>query len=195
MQALAEITRAKVELLTRTSHSFVEAVAATAHLDQKALVCQDLLPREVDGFRKVSWELLCRRWGLHVMGDLHAEFFAIEVPSGWRLQPVAHDSLWSLILDEQGRERASVYYQANAAILYLHHRYNIFSHYLDPTDPTVRIISARDERRIFREFGRIYSDEILYFQEVHRVEMQAHDWFDSEYPGWRSPFAYWDLVP
>lgn len=198
-QAIAGLLRTKVEVLLSTSDDYVEQVEATAHLDQKVLVSNKRLPREIERTRFVTWPELCRRWGMRVYGAPDADYFAVEMPTDWNIQPVAQDSLWSLVLDARGRERASVYHQANvfdhSAIFYLLRRFNIFSHYLDPTDSTVRIISGRDERRIFREFGRVEPDDPRYFQEVPRIERQARAWFDQEYPGWREPFAYWELEP
>lgn len=196
---LAEVQRKTAEVLLSSAKDFRGQVEATAHLDRKVLVAGHLPPREVDSAQFVPWEQLCRCWGIKVVGSLSARYFAVELPFEWRLQPVAAGSLWSLILDEGGRERASVYYRPAhgeySALFYLNHRFNIFSHYLDPTDHTVRIISARDGQRIFHEFGRVAPTLTVaeYWMEVAMFEATAQNWFDQEYPGWRSPFAYWEL--
>lgn len=195
MHTLAEVTKTKMEVLFKAAPSFVEQVAATAHLDQKTVVARSILPRAIDSFELFSWETLCGRWRTRVVGSLASEFFVLEMPKGWTVEPLGYDSLFSRVLDEWRRERATIYHQPNAenhaAIFYLNRRYSVFSHYLDPTDPTLRIIAAKDGNRIFREFGRVLAKDPGAARWVERYERAAQEWFDLEYPNWRNPFLYW----
>lgn len=196
MQVLSETLRTKVEALLSNSVTFADQVEATGHLDQKVLVSGGRWPRTFDHLMVVPWRVLCDRWGVKTYGDFDDHLFTIEMPSGWRLRPLAVDSLWSLIYDTQGRERATVYHQGcledYSATVYLSNRFSYFSHYLDPGDPAIRIVAARDERRIFHEFGRVLSADPKYRQTLERIEVDAHCWLDHEFPLWQDPFAYWD---
>jgi len=192
-----QITREKVRALLDGDLTFQERVEATNRLDQKALVSRLTLPREISRFHQVEWATLCERWGMRLLGNANADSLAVEMPDGWLLRPAAQGSLWNLLLDGRGRQRASIFYRSmgSNATMYLDSRYSLFSHYYDPTDHTVRIISAADGQRIFHEFGRVPLHYPGYFSEVERIEQLGREWLDHEFPNWRDPFAYWDLEP
>lgn len=199
-QELSDWDKARLERILSGRSTGAPLVATPpAGVDQKALVSSHHLPREIDSLEPITWEELSVRWGMKVLGSLKANFFAVQMPPGWYLQGGGEESLWSYLLDDRGRERATIYYQPNfsdrSAILYLSRRYSVFSHYLDPTDTTVRIISARDGRRIFHEFGRVVADHAGYFKEVTRIEECGKLWMDTHFPQWQDPFAYWDEQP
>src|SRR6478672_11806248 len=43
--------------------------------------------------------------------DPNALFCNVDLPSGWKVEPTDH-SMWSKLIDEKGRERASICYKA-----------------------------------------------------------------------------------
>lgn len=166
-------------------------------VQQTTVVSAQNLPREIVGFGEVGWQALCQFWGMSVVGDVNASIFAVVIAPGWSLRPQASGGPWSFLHDDRGRERASVYYgsatNGEGARMYLLRRYNIVTHYSDPSDESVRIISGCDEAKIFREFGRVFARELNYFHEVERIQGEGRAWFDQNYAGWRDPFAFWDV--
>lgn len=195
-QRLEDWTQEKIRRLLRGDPAIVQMVLASDTQGQRALVSRLHLPRQIDQLHPITWHELCERWDLRIVGNFDALFFAVEMPKGWRMHPLNEHSMWSILEDELGRERATVFYRANrprkSATLYVRNRFDIYEHYEDPSDNTVRIICARDGQRIFREFGRVPFGGTGFFKEVERVRATARAWFAEEFPGWEDPFAYWD---
>ena len=49
--------------------------------------------------------------GIKVLGDKDDLFMEVELPTGWSLKRTDH-SMWSNLVDNKGRERASIFYKA-----------------------------------------------------------------------------------
>lgn len=83
------------------------AIYAQEAAGQKSFVGSTTLPTEVQ--RKELLEAA----GVKFLGPVEGDnlFQYVELPEGWQKQPTDH-SMWSKLVDEQGRERASIFYKA-----------------------------------------------------------------------------------
>lgn len=154
---------------------------------QQALVNSAALPKR------------CPRAELEQMGVVFGDdaddlFVNVALPAGWRKQATDH-SMWSNLLDDQGRKRGAIFYKAafydRNAFMDLSRRINVTRDYCD--DDTVAVLVKRDDETLFstepikRDLkGRDY------FVASDAAEQAAIAWADEHYPDWRSPLAYWD---
>lgn len=81
---------------------------------QKELVKSSLLPIKVNFPRRLmniaeQYALM----GIKVIGKSQEDdlFFDVVLPDGWEKEATEH-SMWSVLLDDKGRERASIFYKA-----------------------------------------------------------------------------------
>lgn len=92
-----------VHLLTTTEPGGIEAQEARG---QRELVNSEVLPAKGDW---EQLEALGVKRGEPVAGD--RLFVHAELPAGWKKQATDH-SLWSDLVDETGKKRASIFYKA-----------------------------------------------------------------------------------
>lgn len=78
-------------------------------LTAKREICQ--LPAKINpnGWPEHEYPKL----GIEVIGRTKGDnlFFDVRLPKGWEIKPTAH-SMWSELVDETGKERASIFYKA-----------------------------------------------------------------------------------
>lgn len=69
---------------------------------------QETLPQEMIGCTQVDFEKMGFKFTGKVVDKI---FLECAFPDGWRKQPTEH-SMWSNLLDNQGRRRASIFFKA-----------------------------------------------------------------------------------
>ena len=74
---------------------------------QEELVESEVLPTSYNGDKKKDFEKIGIVFGDVVEGD--SMFQEVTLPAGWKKIRTDH-SMWSKLIDEQGRERASIFY-------------------------------------------------------------------------------------
>lgn len=93
-----------------------DAIVASEKAGQQRLVNGAMLPVDMRNTTIAKLEGLG-----FVFGKAGRLFIEATMPEGWKKEATDHD-MWSLILDDQGNERASVFYKAawydESAILY-----------------------------------------------------------------------------
>lgn len=123
--------------------------------------------------------------------DVDDLFVRVQLPAGWRVEPTEH-SMWSKLLDERGRERASMFYKAafydRAAHVSLTRFITVTRRYYDEVRDTDAAVVSADGAVLF-ESARVPQD---HFGEIDQIEAAAHAWADAEYPDHRNPLAYWN---
>lgn len=154
----------------------------------------------------------CTREQLEQMGIVFGKpvddlFIAVQLPGGWRKVPTSH-SMWSKLVDEQGRERARIFYKAafydRSAHIGLSRRFSIS---VDPVlgydDPNYRdgewvcnvtdcgkVVWASQEKLGPEPGGKEA------WQAWYAAQDNLHDlgkaWLQENYPDWESPLAHWD---
>jgi hypothetical protein len=123
-------------------------------------------------------------------------FTYVELPAGWKKEPTDH-SMWSRLVDEKGRERASIFYKAafydRRAHLRLSTRFCAEYDYERERAANEIVAMAKDGSAIVfatppvavtgdREADRVAGDT---------ARAAAVAWLDENYPDWQNPAAYW----
>lgn len=117
-------------------------------------------------------------------------FTFVELPRGWSKRATDH-SLWTDLLDEKGRKRASIFYKAafydRDAHFSASTRYVVSSRY----DETTRRYKdeVRDGERVLFESEWFSLDDY----ELGRAQREkCVTWLTERFPDWRDVAAYWD---
>lgn len=148
----------------------------------------------------------CPRKELEQMGfkfgaDVDDIFVSVTMPAGWKKRATDH-SMWSELVDEKGRKRASIFYKAafydRRADMNLERRYNINSYrgcdkdgnLTDPKDynPPYFAVTVDDCGKEIHRIGFGPRDDYKSRDEMH---MQARAWLSERFPKWNDATAYW----
>lgn len=159
----------------------------------------------VEGSGDPLWAKLGFVWGEPVAGD--PLFRNVTMPAGWRLQTTDHD-MWNKLLDEKGRERASIFYKAafydrRAQLHPPNKRFGVSARYEknDFNSSAVTVIDrVTTPETVLREWPmrtqpKDYSDTDGYaaaraMTDADRTEAIA--WLTKERPQHEDPLAYWN---
>lgn len=141
--------------------------------------------------------------------DVDDLFVGVTLPQGWRIAPTEH-SMWSDLLDVQGRKRAGVFYKAafydRRAHMHLNRRYSYgtrpvggweqergqrafegyvsdFTGDLFVTSPTVM------EPKFDREARELWD---AWAKDKDAKSDEAEQWLVAHFPDWKNPLAYWE---
>lgn len=165
---------------------------------QQAFVNSATLPREFNSGTREELEQMGVRFG----ADIDDLFCQVELPPGWRKVAEGH-SMWSKLVDDKGRERASVFYKAafydRKAHINLSPRFRVSSYHACDADgnflengeyfATV-ILDGGNPRRAFGVRPSEYSTLNTELRDKH-CDL-AHAWLKEFYPDYQSHTAYWD---
>lgn len=169
---------------------------------QRDFVANETLPRKCN---------FCFREQLMRMGIAFGEpvddlFISVQLPSGWTKKATSH-SMWSELLDEKGRKRASVFYKAafydRDAFVDLVRR---FSCGCEPVGGWEKSTNRSKWHGFVRDCGETVwqTDETLGPQPEEKEQYlawsdsrqvlagKAEDWLNENWPDWKDPLAYWD---
>lgn len=98
-----------LDLLMRglATGSSSDAITGQEAAGQQSFVQSTTLPTDIRG------KEILESAGVKFLGQVEGDdlFQYVELPNGWGLEPTDH-SMWSKLVDEQGRERASIFYKA-----------------------------------------------------------------------------------
>jgi hypothetical protein len=163
---------------------------------QRQFVNAETLPRDFNYGSKEQFEAMGIIFGEPV-DDL---FYGVQLPQGWKKVPKDH-SMWSKLMDDKGRERASIFYKAafydRSAHIYISRRFSPRSGpvggYDSPnygTEPWIGYVE--DCGKVIWQSGPLpLGDKKDY--EVHEdAGNLATAWLDQNYPDWKNPMAYWE---
>jgi hypothetical protein len=120
----------------------------------------------------------------------HGLLQCVELPKGWTKQPT-EDSRLSSLVDDKGRERASIFYKARReANMRLTTRFNVKRVYAHGT--VVATVTDGEEVIHATEPVRKPEECRAAVAVLDNVVATAATWLDERYPDWRNPGAYWD---
>lgn len=147
------------------------------------------------------------------MADGDALFVKATVPDGWRIVKTDH-SMWSYLADDQGRERASIFYKAAFYDRSAHMRIStclIYHSAYEHSEDDAKPYGERRKRWVVEAMapGRknllLWASEwILPYESGDQASMNsywakedagrknAEDWLTGNYPDHKNPVAYWD---
>lgn len=147
-----------------------------------------------DREHRQQWEAVGFVFGEPLKGQ-DKIFVACTFPKGWTLKPTDH-SMWSDVLDDKGRKRASVFFKAafydyDAHTFGLESRYRIEGEY--GKDGKARKLTAYVAKDTTGEvLHSIPSPEDASYAGQDKIREQVAAWLDANLPDWKNPMAYWD---
>ena len=165
---------------------------------QQDFITTETLPKECNS--RTTREQL-EQMGIVFGEDADDLFVNVRLPAGWKKVPTSH-SMWSKLVDEQGRERAAIFYKAafydRSAHITLVHR---FSYTIQPlcghdadydwnTEPRVGIVTDCD-KEIWRTDAIAPSEELKGFMIRDILSGACKEWLDERYPDWMNTLSYW----
>lgn len=191
-------------LIDAMSESMAGRSSSNAILNQEArgqrkLVNADVLPRE------------CPRAALESLGfvfgkEVDSLFVEVNMPSGWRKEATDH-SMWSNLVDPQGRKRGSIFYKAafydRTAHMHLSARYSYHNEPVlgwDNSENSQYHAVVKDcgqpiwhtEQIEAKPSGDNREELMAWYARKDKLDNQAAAYLDENYPDWRNPLAYWD---
>mgnify|MGYP001606995066 CR=1 FL=1 len=161
---------------------------------QRSFVNSETLPTDNRGAKAIL-----ETFGVKFLGIVESDpmFQYVELPEGWKKVATDH-SMWSDLVDEQGRKRASIFYKAafydRSAHMSLNRRYNYNRDYTRQNDEGVAVAFVTDGKAV------IYTTPVYqlpsertkeFYVLTDRVDEEAKEWLDTHYPDWQNSGAYW----
>lgn len=112
------------------------------------------------------------REDVDISGPANATLQWVDLPSGWRLEPHPDSVLFSTLLDDQGRGRASIFYDVNAneANACIVGRYYVLS---EPIGIDTKVIDRATGEVVFRAGTGVT---------LHEQFQTAWDWVHEHHP-------------
>lgn len=168
-----------------------QAIMNQGKRGQGDFVRSETLPQKCNGCNRSQLEAM----GIQFHDNADDLFVYVTLPNGWKKEATDH-SMWSRLVDDKGRERASMFYKAafydRSAHIGISRRYN---YGLDYDSPEAAKTSS------VRSNGIVWQSEPVDLSELDRdaqwkghdaLENQAKQWLDEHYPDWKNQLAYWD---
>lgn len=160
---------------------------------QKDFVASETLPTE------------CPRKKLEDLGFVFGEaqddiFTYVQFPEGWTKKPTGH-SMWSDLLDDKGRKRASIFYKAAFYDRNAHMSLNckisysrVMEHHDNYVPNGIKYFVTDGESVLYETqlalVEQMYEGD--YWDLESAAEKNAREWVEKNYPDYRDPTAYWD---
>lgn len=158
---------------------------------QSSFVNSDTLPTDIYGDGKSALE----KAGVKFLGIVEGDeiFQYVELPDGWQKEKTGH-SMHSQLLDDKGRERATIFYKAaiydRSAHLSISRRYSYCADYKkEDTHDVIEAIATDCGKEIYRT-PPVTSDDHDYPRDVAR--QNAEDWLREHFPDFEEASVYWD---
>ena len=169
---------------------------------------------------RMSIENFCEKIGIKIDGDGGNDslFINVILPDGWKIKSTDH-SMWNKLFDNEGRERASIFYKAafydRSALINFVRKYNVGldEKYINGVDGdsdlyervnnTELSYNVSDGNKILFETDTTIFD-IVYNENEHRKWWdewnnfkddkinECRNWLGENYPEWREVWTYWD---
>jgi len=167
---------------------------------QQDLVGSEALPIKMSGATRAHLEAFGFKFGQ----DLDDLFVQAQLPPGWKKQASDH-SMWSYLIDNQGRTRASIFFKAafydRDAFMSFTPRFSISKkavvgddQYRPGAQVVVVVVDKLGNAEVFKSqmsspkpdgYNREWSDEI------YALSQTAVDFLRAHYPDYENPLAYW----
>ena len=183
-------------------------IEAQERRGQTTFVAGDMLPKDISGATR---EQLIRL-GFIFGDDVDDLFIKAKLPAGWQKKATDH-SMHSIIIDEKGRERASIFYKAafydRRADMSMSRRYQCGVEPINGWD------NERDGWKGYVKDGEsilwesVMTDPEPDYKGNRNDESKrqawldwlskkdglgelAESWLSENFPDWRNPLTYWD---
>jgi hypothetical protein len=153
---------------------------------QREVVNSMSLPTECYG--KAALEAAGVKFGQPYEND--PLFCDAVLPQGWSKRATDH-AMYSDLVDDKGRVRASIFYKAacydRRADMRVVRRYNTTAYESGSTEGNCRCV-VRDGKTIIHDLGEYKRG----YEAAQKMEQKAVAWLAEKFPDWESAAAYWD---
>jgi hypothetical protein len=169
------------------------------------LLKADVLPRKIMPIKNmiVTREHL-EKIGIVFHDDIDELFVQVTLPPGWHKVP--NNGYWSYLVDEKGRNRASIGYKTafydRWAQIYLATRYDYrivpAVSYNNPkysVEKTPKVGVVLDgEKEIWRTpiYDPTVSTDIKWYMAAELMAKPCEEYLNTNFPLWTDPTAYWE---
>ncbi len=170
-----------------------EAVRSQEADGQRSFVGSDTLPTDMRGDARAVLEAA----GVEFLGTVEDDpmFQYVELPEGWEKVGTDH-SMWSELVDEKGRKRASIFYKAafydRSAHIGVNRRYGFRLDYDRLENDGVAVVNITDCGEVIHTTEPIQFDEDTRYEAQDEAREKAKSWLDEHYPLWEEASMYWD---
>lgn len=132
------------------------------------------LPKDINDhrFRGKDAKEVYALAGIEVTGECDDIFLNVKLPAGWKLNPTDH-SMWSKLVDEQGRERAVVFYKAAFYDRNAHFGFTSRFRAGEEPEDAYKTEATYEERDKMLRFGRVYDGDKVVFQTAGRTPIEG----------------------
>ena len=163
---------------------------------QQTFVNSTTLPRKMDSEAKETLE----QAGVKFLGNVEEDrlFQKVELPSGWKKVETSH-SMWTNLVDDKGRERASIFYKAafydRDSFLHISRRFNIKKNYDLQETHNVIVVEVKDSDKTIYSTPAVVIQEGGFESEIAEDQAYkgAENWLIEKYPNWKDPKSYWEI--
>ncbi len=191
-----------------TGHIEASEDRGQQHLVNSAQLPAKGTPGGPDGYRKTKpddWAAMGIEFGPIVEGDI---FRDATLPEGWKVEATDH-AMWSKLLDDKGRERASIFYKAafydREAHIDLCSRFTVRSVYNESPKWTGQDEVLDGGERVFitpevdaakleelNDHSRPYEERD---KESKAIQLMCEEWLSAKgFGDYRNPAIYWDAT-
>lgn len=185
-------------LLTMMSEGGKGILAQEAQ-GQRSFVGSDTLPTNIRNDKDFNSKEILEAAGLKFLGPVEDDkmFQYVEFPQGWK-KVVTDHSMWSDLVDDKGRVRASIFYKAafydRSAHMDISTRFRVSRDYDLQNKENVAVTCVTDDGKVVytTEPIQLPKDTKQKYEITDQAENIAIKWLDEHYPDWQNPGAYWD---
>ncbi len=166
---------------------------------QQSFVDSETLPTDMARYGGYDPKAVLEAAGVKFLGEVEDDpmFQYVELPAGWKKEPTNHP-MWSKLLDDKGREHASIFYKAafydRNARLHLTPRFGFHRDYDKEEKEGIAVTHITDGVNVIHTTKpiKLPDDNLKRYEVSHKADETAVTWLDKRYPDWRNPGAYWD---
>lgn len=177
-----------------------EAILHQEAQGQRSFVGSDTLPTDIGRRSDYDTKAILKAAGVQFLGEVEDDpmFQYVELPAGWKKVPTDH-SMWSMLVDDKGRERARIFYKAafydRRANMNLSTRFGVQRDYDRQDKENVAVAHITDCGKVIHttEPIQLPEDDCKKYEVADEAYKAAVAWLNEHYPDWQNPGAYWGL--
>jgi hypothetical protein len=161
----------------------------------KLVKSADRLPTAVNYPYDTTISEVSEKLGIQLGSIIDDVFIEATFPKGWHIKPTEH-SMWSNLIDDRGRKRASIFYKAAfydvSAHINFECRYDI-NGYATREDGGVKLRGCQVVDKSTEKV--LWSSDFVGerdFKAQDKNSAEARKWLNENFPQHDDPFAYWN---
>lgn len=174
---------------------------------QVSFVQSETLPKEANGLQGIDLLSVYAALGIEVLGKADDLFYSVKLPEGWHKEAENH-AMWSRLVDNKGRERATIFYKAAFYDRSAHINFTL--RYRSGERPVGGWDAYRDSEIVAWEcyvtdcgqdifvteptpsVDRSQQYETPFYELKQGKRLAADQWLAKHFPMHNDPSAYWD---